>query len=233
MTAAFAQSNEPPRLHTHQSYIENVLKPATLDVKNPLAVFAYVLNSLPDRVKVYPTENYFYFSFELNGSPFAGNIRLDASDRDQGKVQFGYFEQTTGWRDDTPSLYRVRTELVVKGEVVDAVDTVLGIRSAVFDVDRGLLINGKPYKMRGMCIHHDAGAVGSAIPDALLEHRLALLKEMGCNAIRCSHNPMAPEFYDICDRLGLLVMDEAFDVCQFLFTHDSLLWLDRGRFSRR
>ncbi|MEI9805204.1 MAG: hypothetical protein WDN48_13115 [Pseudolabrys sp.] len=106
-TAAIAQNNDPPQLHTHQSYIENVLKPAALDVKDPMAVFAYVLNSLPDRVKVYPTENYFYFTFELNGSPFAGNIRLDASDRDQGKVQFGYFEQTSGWRDDTPTHFEV------------------------------------------------------------------------------------------------------------------------------
>ena len=101
------QANEPPKLNTHQSYIEEVMRPASLDVKDPLAVFAFVLNSLPDRVKVYPTENYFYFTFNLNGQPFAGNIRLDASDRDQGKVQFGYYEQTAGWRDDTPITFRV------------------------------------------------------------------------------------------------------------------------------
>jgi hypothetical protein len=104
---ACAQADDPPRLHTHQSYIEDVMRPASLDVKDPLAVFAFVLNSLPDRVKVYPTENYYYFSFELDGSPFAGNIRLDASDRDQGKVQFGYYEQTTGWRDETPTWFEV------------------------------------------------------------------------------------------------------------------------------
>ncbi len=115
------------------------------------------------------------------------------------------------WSPDAPSLYRVRTDVLSSGQVVDSVDTTLGIRSAVFDVDRGLLINGQPYKMRGMCVHNDGGAVGAAIPDALLRHRLSLLKEMGCNAIRCSHNPMAPEFYDICDRLGILVMDESFD----------------------
>jgi hypothetical protein len=107
MAAASAQVNDPPKLNTHQSYIEEVTRPATLDVKDPLAVFAFVLNSLPERVKVYPTENYFYFTFNLNGSPYAGNIRLDASDRDQGKVQFGYYEQTSGWRDDTPIAFRV------------------------------------------------------------------------------------------------------------------------------
>lgn len=111
MTCASAQvteqANEPPKLNTHQSYIEEVMRPASLDVKDPLAVFAFVLNSLPDRVKVYPTENYFYFTFNLNGQPYAGNIRLDASDRDQGKVQFGYYEQTAGWRDDTTIMFRV------------------------------------------------------------------------------------------------------------------------------
>ncbi|HEY4990082.1 MAG TPA: glycoside hydrolase family 2 TIM barrel-domain containing protein [Opitutaceae bacterium] len=115
------------------------------------------------------------------------------------------------WSPDSPTLYTVRTEVLVAGEVVDSVDTVFGIRSVTFDVDRGLLINEVPVKMKGMCIHHDAGALGAAVPDAVLERRLRLLQEMGCNAIRCSHNPMAPEFYDLCDRLGIMVMDESFD----------------------
>lgn len=106
MTGAAAQS-AVPQLHIHQHFIEDALRPGTLDVKDPMAVFAFVLDSLPDRVKIYPTENYFYFTFTLNGSPYAGNIRLDASDRDQGKVQFGYYEQTTGWRDDTPNWFQV------------------------------------------------------------------------------------------------------------------------------
>jgi hypothetical protein len=107
MPGAAAQSAAPPELHTHQSYMEEVMRPTTLDVKDPLAVFAFVLDSLPDRVKVYPTENYYYFTFTHNGVAYAGNIRLDASDRDQGKVQFGYYQQTTGWLDDTPGEFRV------------------------------------------------------------------------------------------------------------------------------
>ena len=83
--AACAQPANPPQLHPHQSYMEEVLRPGALDVKDPMAVFAFVLNSLPDTVKVYPTENYFYFRFMLNGSPYAGNIRLDASNRDLGQ----------------------------------------------------------------------------------------------------------------------------------------------------
>jgi len=103
----YAQAGDPPKPHTHQSYMEEVMRPTTLDVKDPLAVFAFVLDSLPDTVKVYPTENYYYFTFTHNGVAYAGNIRLDASDRDQGKVQFGYYEQTSGWLDDTPGEFRV------------------------------------------------------------------------------------------------------------------------------
>jgi len=119
------------------------------------------------------------------------------------------------WSPDSPALYRVRTQVLVAGEVVDSTDTMFGIRHIEFDVNLGLLINGEHVKMRGVCLHHDAGAVGSAVPEAVLERRLRLLREMGCNAIRCSHNPEAPEFYDLCDRLGLLVMDEAFDEWTF------------------
>ncbi len=115
------------------------------------------------------------------------------------------------WSPSSPSLYRVRTDVVVDGRVVDTTSTTFGVRRVEFDVDRGLLVNGDPVKVRGMCIHHDGGAVGAAVPEALLERRLRLLQEMGCNAIRCSHNPMAPEFYDLCDRLGILVLDESFD----------------------
>jgi beta-galactosidase len=115
------------------------------------------------------------------------------------------------WSPSSPSLYKVRTELLVGGVVVDSVDTTFGVRTLIFDVDRGLLINGEAVKVRGVCLHHDGGAVGAAVPEAVLERRLRLLQEMGCNAIRCSHNPMAPELYDICDRLGILVMDESFD----------------------
>lgn len=104
---AVAQTPQKPELHLHQTYIEETQRATTLDVKDPLAVFAFVLDGLPDHVKVYPTENYFYFTFTHNGAPYAGNIRLDASDRDQGKVQFGYYEQTSGWRDDTPGEFRV------------------------------------------------------------------------------------------------------------------------------
>ncbi|HVU32990.1 MAG TPA: glycoside hydrolase family 2 TIM barrel-domain containing protein [Opitutaceae bacterium] len=115
------------------------------------------------------------------------------------------------WSPRSPALYTLRTTVRRGAQVTDEVETRFGIRSVVFDASRGLLLNGEPIKLLGVCLHHDAGAVGAAVPEAVLERRLRLLQAMGCNAIRCSHNPMAPEFYDLCDRLGFLVLDEAFD----------------------
>lgn len=106
LSAGVACAQTTPVLQTNQSLVERLARANDVDVKDPLAVFGFVLGSLPERVKVYPTENYFYFTFISNAVEFAGNIRLDASDRDQGKVQFGYYEQTTLWRDETETTFR-------------------------------------------------------------------------------------------------------------------------------
>ena len=99
---ATAQSPEHPRLHTNEAYVEDVTRATTLAIADAMAVFAFVLDSLPDRVKVYPTENYYYFRFIHAGTPYAGNIRLDPLERDQGKVQFSYYPDLrnggTRWR---------------------------------------------------------------------------------------------------------------------------------------
>jgi hypothetical protein len=99
---AAAQTPGLPRLETNQAYVEEVTRTTTLSINDPIAVFAFVLNSLPDQVKVYPTENYYYFSFIHNGKRYAGNIRLDASNRDEGKVIFAYYEELSEWRDESP-----------------------------------------------------------------------------------------------------------------------------------
>lgn len=115
------------------------------------------------------------------------------------------------WSIDSPALYRLHTQLTVSGRIVDEYDTPFGIRSIDYDVDKGFMLNGLPVKIHGMCLHEDGGSVGAAVPEGVWERRLRLLKAMGCNAIRCSHNPPSPEFLALCDRLGLVVMDEAFD----------------------
>jgi beta-galactosidase len=115
------------------------------------------------------------------------------------------------WSPGSPALYLVKTRILSRGRLLDACETRFGFRDFEFDPDRGFSLNGKPMKLKGLCMHHDAGPVGSAVPDDVLRLRLQMLKAMGCNAIRTSHNPFAPEFYDICDELGFLVMDEAFD----------------------
>jgi beta-galactosidase len=115
------------------------------------------------------------------------------------------------WSPEQPHLYTAVSRVYVNGALVDEQRTAFGIRTFYFSPERGLVLNGQPVKMRGVCIHHDLGALGAAFFEEALERRLKSFKEIGVNAIRCSHNPMAPEFYDLCDRLGLLVMDEAFD----------------------
>jgi beta-galactosidase len=115
------------------------------------------------------------------------------------------------WSADHPYLYAVRSEVHDGESLADAYVTPVGIRSALFDVDRGFLLNGRPLKLRGVCLHQEAGCVGSAVPERVWERRLQLLREMGCNAIRTAHNPFPAEFLDLCDRMGFLVMAEAFD----------------------
>jgi beta-galactosidase len=115
------------------------------------------------------------------------------------------------WSVADPYLYQVRSSARVQGRVVDQYDTPIGIREALFDADRGFLLNGERIKLNGVCLHHDGGCVGAAVPEKVWERRLKILQEMGCNAIRTSHNPHAAEFLDLCDRMGFLVMNEAFD----------------------
>jgi len=115
------------------------------------------------------------------------------------------------WSPDSPSLYTLKSHVTSGGTVVDETETPFGIRTATFDADKGFLLNGVSTKLKGVCIHHDAGSLGAAVPEKVLERRLRLLKEIGVNAIRTSHNPPDPELLDLCDRLGFLVMDEAFD----------------------
>ena len=116
------------------------------------------------------------------------------------------------WSAETPYLYTLRCRLLKNGTPVDEAAVPLGIRTIALDHARGLLINGRAVKLRGGCVHHDNGLLGAASFDRAEERKAQLLKASGFNAVRCAHNPPAPAFLRACDRLGLYVMDEAFDV---------------------
>jgi len=115
------------------------------------------------------------------------------------------------WSVDRPYLYKIVNEVVVGDKILDTYTTPLGIRYFNFDADKGFFLNGKHLKILGVCDHHDLGSLGSAINTRALERQLQILKAMGCNGIRTSHNPPAPELLDLCDKMGFIVMDEAFD----------------------
>jgi beta-galactosidase len=115
------------------------------------------------------------------------------------------------WNLDDPKLYRAVSKLRAEGQIADEQTTTFGIRDAHFEADTGFWLNGRNLKLKGVCLHADGGAFGAAVPLSIWEARLKTLKTLGVNAIRTAHNPPAPEFLDLCDRLGLLVMDEFFD----------------------
>jgi beta-galactosidase len=116
------------------------------------------------------------------------------------------------WSMNHPYLYKVKLQLIADNKVIDDYTTTTGIRYFNFDAEKGFSLNGEPMKILGVCLHHDQGALGTAVNTRAIERQLQILKEMGCNAIRTSHNPPAPELLDLCDKMGFLVMDEAFDM---------------------
>jgi beta-galactosidase len=122
-------------------------------------------------------------------------------------VQQMRVEKPNLWSPDSPYLYKLRSTIAG----ADEYDTPFGVREALFDADKGFVLNGERVKLNGVCVHHDAGCLGAAVPERVWERRFEILREMGCNAIRTSHNPFTAEFLDLCDRMGFLVMNEAFD----------------------
>lgn len=116
------------------------------------------------------------------------------------------------WSVERPYIYKVRTQVRVGGKVVDEYYTNTGVRSFRFDAEKGFFLNGKNMKINGVCQHHDMGCLGAAVNEDALYRQLKMLRDMGANAVRCSHNPPAPELLNMCDTMGLIVMDESFDM---------------------
>ncbi len=150
-----------------------------------------------------------------------GDVKASLTDADGKTVAFCLADSSGAcalkapsprlWSPDDPYLYKLTCELTVNGETVDALDIPFGIRAFSFDVNAGFSLNGSPMKLKGVCVHHDAGALGAAVPTEVWRRRIKKLKSAGCNALRASHNPPDPLLLDLCDEMGLLVIDEAFD----------------------
>ena len=133
----------------------------------------------------------------------------------QNLTQTLQVKQPVLWSLENPHLYQLKTSVVQAGKLIDSSVEKVGIRSLGFDANKGFSLNGISMKVKGVCLHHDAGVLGSAVPREVWEQRLTALKSLGCNAIRTSHNPQAPVLYDLCDELGLLIMNEAFDEWEY------------------
>ena len=135
-------------------------------------------------------------------------IAANQSAAGEGEIKFA---SPKLWSLEKPQRYVVITTVEQNGKAVDVYETPFGIRTISFAADGGFFLNGKHVKLNGVCDHHDLGALGAAINVRAVERQIEILKEFGCNAIRTSHNPPAPELLDLCDRMGMVVMDEAFD----------------------
>ena len=127
-------------------------------------------------------------------------------------VQKLKIDEPVFWSVDKPVLYRLKTQIFRSGKLIDETSNSFGVRSFHFDKDKGFFLNNKWLKIKGVCMHHDLGALGAAINTRAIERQLEILKAMGCNAIRTAHNPPAPELLELCDKMGFLVMVEAFDM---------------------
>ncbi len=141
----------------------------------------------------------------------ATEAQLLAADAGHDFVQTLTIAHPQRWSTRTPVLYQVVSEVRIGGRLVDRYATPLGIRTVEFTADKGFLLNGQRVPIKGVCLHHDLGCLGAAVHRRGIQRQLEILKAMGCNAVRTSHNPPSPELLDLCDRMGLLVMDEIFD----------------------
>ena len=143
-------------------------------------------------------------------STFQNDIQLKKASNDSIN-QYFVIRQPQIWDTENAYLYKAISTVLIGGTEVDKFETPFGIRNIVFSKDSGFILNNKKVLLKGVCLHHDLGGVGAAFFDKIMLRRLQLLKSMGCNAIRLSHNPYAPQVLDMCDSLGILVFNEAFD----------------------
>lgn len=149
------------------------------------------------------------------------HLRLPAGEKDDISQSMN-ISQPELWSVGNPYLYVLHTTIMQEGDIIDHTSTQAGIREFEFTPDKGFYLNGENMKLKGVCLHHDAGSLGAAVPREVWERRLKILKSLGTNAIRTSHNPQAPDLYHLADELGFLVINEAFDEWE----HPKKKWLE-------
>jgi beta-galactosidase len=169
-----------------------------------------IRNSVEEKVSANITS----IIYDASGKEVASRVTLFFPGKDTIGSLKQEFEITNPhlWSVSDPYRYKIVTQIAVGKKIMDSYSTPLGVRFFNFDSEKGFSLNGKPMKIYGVCMHHDLGALGAAINVRAMERQLQIMREMGCNAIRTSHNPAAPEFLDLCDSMGFLVQEEAFDM---------------------
>lgn len=208
-------SSQPVHVAHWGTYITT---PVVTDERAEVRTEVRVENFLPRRVNAEVRTRY----CELDSNNTVGRqvaqtsntVSLHASSGENTVVSTAVIQQPRRWDITSPHRYVAITEVVVDGQVTDTYHTPFGVRTIEFTADRGFLLNGRKVDIKGVCLHHDLGALGAAFNRSALERQLRIMQQMGCNAIRTSHNPPAPELLELTDRMGLLVWDEAFDAWQ-------------------
>lgn len=199
---------------TQSIHIDNwgtyVTTPTVDDQKATVNVATRVRNTTPDSALI--TVSQYILDATGKTVAFAQDDMLLAPDTTTEESIELQLIAPKRWSIESPYLYTVRTQIEHNGAVTDSYDTPLGVRTFRFDAQQGFFLNDQPVKIKGVCMHHDLGCLGAAVNTRAIERQLEILKEMGCNAYRCSHNPPAPEVLDLCDRMGFIVMDEALDM---------------------
>lgn len=150
---------------------------------------------------------------DSKGKKVANNTqKLKITPRQHNKVNIALnVSKPQLWTLDAPTLYQLKTTVLREGKVIDSTTTTTGFRTYAFNPNKGFALNGEWMKVKGVCIHHDAGVLGAAVPPEVWKRRLLTLKEIGVNAVRTSHNPQAPDLYKLCDEVGLLILNEMYD----------------------
>lgn len=194
-----------------------IYRDVTLEISNPVCfreygVFASTVSASEDKAVLsvaYDAENADFAKFRLIDA-HGDCVSSACAEGSKGSVELSV-ENPRLWSPESPYLYRLCCAAGANGTETDAEEIPFGIRAFRFDPDKGFFLNGRVMKIKGVCVHHDAGALGAAVPKAVWERRLSKLKECGCNAIRTAHNPPDSKLLELCDEMGFLVMDEAFD----------------------